>query len=36
LFTEALHPFEALTKAGFEVALATETGTLGFDEHSLL
>jgi len=34
-FTEALHPFEVLTKAGFEVELATETGTFGFDEHSL-
>lgn len=34
-FTEALHPFEALTKAGFEVDLATETGTFGYDEHSL-
>ncbi len=34
-FTEALHPFEALTKAGFEVDLATETGAFGFDEHSL-
>lgn len=34
-FTEALHPFEALTKAGFDVDLATETGTFGFDEHSL-
>ena len=34
-FTEALHPFEILTKAGFAVDLATETGTFGFDEHSL-
>lgn len=34
-YTEALHPFEALTKAGFEVDLATETGTFGIDEHSL-
>ncbi|HEY7156003.1 MAG TPA: hypothetical protein VH575_18715 [Gemmataceae bacterium] len=34
-FTEALHPFQALTEAGFEVDLATETGTFGFDEHSL-
>lgn len=34
-FTEALHPFNALTKSGFEVDLASETGTFGFDEHSL-
>jgi putative intracellular protease/amidase len=34
-FTEALHPFEVLTRAGFEVDLATETGTFGFDDHSL-
>lgn len=34
-YTEALHPFEVLTGAGFEVDLATETGTFGFDEHSL-
>jgi hypothetical protein len=26
-FTEALHPFEVLTKAGFEVDLATEVGS---------
>jgi hypothetical protein len=34
-YTVALHPFEALTAAGFEVDLATETGTYGIDEHSL-
>jgi D-lactate dehydratase len=34
-FTEALHPFEVLTKAGFEVDLATETGTYGLDDLSL-
>ena len=34
-FTEALHPFEALTAAGFEVDLASETGTFGFDDVSL-
>jgi len=34
-FTEALHPFEVLTQAGFEVDLATETGTFGFDDVSL-
>ena len=34
-FTEALHPFEVLTQAGFEVDLASETGTFGLDEVSL-
>jgi D-lactate dehydratase len=34
-FTEALHPFEVLTKVGFEVDLATETGTFGLDDLSL-
>ncbi len=34
-FTEALHPFEVLSAAGFEVDLASETGTFGFDEFSL-
>lgn len=34
-FTEALHPFEMLTQAGFEVDLATETGTYGLDDLSL-
>jgi D-lactate dehydratase len=34
-FTEALHPFEVLTEAGFEVDLATETGTYGLDDVSL-
>jgi putative intracellular protease/amidase len=34
-FTEALHPFEVLTQAGFEVDLATETGTYGLDDLSL-
>ena len=28
-FTEALHPFEVLTAAGFEVDLASETGPSG-------
>jgi putative intracellular protease/amidase len=31
-FTEALHPFEVLTQAGFEVDLASETGTYGLDD----
>src|ERR1700741_1207929 len=34
-YTEALHPFEVLTAAGFEVDLASETGTFGLDEVSL-
>ncbi|KAG0175059.1 hypothetical protein DFQ28_002306 [Apophysomyces sp. BC1034] len=33
-YTEALHPYEELVKAGFEVDLASETGTYGIDEHS--
>jgi hypothetical protein len=33
-FTEALHPFEVLTQAGFEVDIATETGTYGLDDLS--
>jgi D-lactate dehydratase len=28
-FTEALHPFEVLTQAGFEVDIASDTGTYG-------
>ena len=34
-FTEALHPFEVLTQAGFEVDIASETGTYGLNEISL-
>jgi putative intracellular protease/amidase len=34
-FVEALHPFEVFTTAGFEVDLASETGTFGFDFNSL-
>src|SRR3984957_1391254 len=34
-FVEALHPFEVLTAAGFEVDLASETGTCEFDDVSL-
>lgn len=34
-FTEALHPYEVLTAAGFEVDLASETGAFGFDFVSL-
>jgi len=34
-FVEALHPYEVLTAAGFEVDLASETGTCSFDDVSL-
>jgi D-lactate dehydratase len=34
-FTEALHPFEVFTQAGFDVDLASETGTFGLDDLSL-
>ena len=34
-FTEALHPFEVLTEAGFGVDLASETGSFGLDDVSL-
>src|SRR5215469_4787163 len=34
-YTEALHPFEVLTAAGFAVELASETGTFGLDDVSL-
>jgi len=34
-FTEALHPFEVFTTAGFEVDLASETGSFGLDFNSL-
>jgi putative intracellular protease/amidase len=34
-FVEALHPYEVLAAAGFEVDLASETGTCGFDDVSL-
>ena len=34
-FVEALHPYEVLTAEGFEVDLASETGTCGFDDVSL-
>ena len=34
-FVEALHPFEVLVSAGFEVDLASETGSFGFDFNSL-
>ncbi|KAJ2368416.1 plasma membrane heat shock protein [Coemansia sp. RSA 2607] len=34
-YTEALHPYNVLTKAGFTVDLASETGTYGMDPHSI-
>ncbi len=34
-FTEALHPFQVFTEAGFEIDIASETGTFGWDEFSL-
>ena len=34
-FVEALHPYEVLTAAGFEVDLASETGTCGFDDKTV-
>jgi D-lactate dehydratase len=34
-YTEGLHPFEVLTEAGFDVDLASETGTYGLDDLSL-
>src|SRR5262249_24020318 len=34
-FVEALHPYEVLTAAGFQVDLASETGTFGWDDVSL-
>ena len=33
--TEALHPYEVFVAVGFEVGLASETGTFGFDFNSL-
>jgi putative intracellular protease/amidase len=34
-YSEALHAYEELAGAGFEVDVASETGTFGYDEHSL-
>lgn len=34
-FSEALHPYQELTAAGFEVDVASETGSWGWDEHSI-
>lgn len=34
-YTEALHPYNVLKEAGFEVDMASETGTYGVDPHSI-
>jgi putative intracellular protease/amidase len=34
-YTEVAHPYQVLTKAGFEVELASETGTFVIDPYSL-
>ena len=34
-YTEAFHPYEVLTQAGYEVDLASETGTYGVDDLSI-
>jgi putative intracellular protease/amidase len=34
-YTEALHPYDAFVETGFDVCLASETGTFGYDEHSI-
>ncbi|OJD15075.1 hypothetical protein AJ78_04646 [Emergomyces pasteurianus Ep9510] len=34
-FPEALHPFDELVEAGFDVDIASETGTFAYDAHSL-
>jgi|SRR5471032_92887 len=34
-YTEVLHPYNALVEAGFEVELASETGTYVLDLHSI-
>ncbi|MBQ5153927.1 molecular chaperone Hsp31, partial [Macrococcus caseolyticus] len=34
-YTEVYHPFKAFTEAGFDVDLVSETGSFGWDEHSL-
>lgn len=33
---EALHPFNYYTEKGYEVQFVSETGSFGFDEHSLI
>ncbi|KAJ2158199.1 plasma membrane heat shock protein [Coemansia sp. RSA 552] len=34
-YSEVLHPYNVMTKAGFEVDLASETGDYGVDSHSI-
>ncbi|CAH2354922.1 glyoxalase 3 [[Candida] railenensis] len=34
-YTEAIHPFEKLHAAGYNVQFASETGKWGYDEHSI-
>lgn len=34
-WAEAWHPYNVYSKAGFGVDVASETGTFGFDEHSI-
>lgn len=34
-YTEVYHPFKAFTQAGFGVDLVSETGLMGWDDHSL-
>ncbi|ORZ23592.1 class I glutamine amidotransferase-like protein [Absidia repens] len=34
-FTEALHPYLVFVKNGFDVDLVSETGSFGYDDHSI-
>ncbi|KAI8332457.1 class I glutamine amidotransferase-like protein [Chlamydoabsidia padenii] len=34
-FTEAYHPYHVFTQNGFDVDLVSETGTFGYDDHSI-
>lgn len=34
-WSEALHPYNVFVEAGFEVDVASEKGTMGYDEHSI-
>ncbi|KAL2367857.1 hypothetical protein RJZ57_007781, partial [Blastomyces gilchristii] len=34
-FPEALHAFNELVEAGFDIDIASETGTFAYDDHSL-
>ena len=35
-WSEALHPYNVFREAGIEVDVASETGTFGYDEHSIV